>query len=423
MRCMAVLLALLSLSALLVSCGKATSTSASVHSQVASSMVEQPIAPSVPVKKTFDYSPEKLLEDLNALFPEPRLRIPLRYSDGNINVICSGFSGNSSGKIVVFCTPDFSQIKAVSVSIASDSNQENTDAITALWYHSLVLCLGSDFDEAQAEAAFANMKPELPQSVGSAEIRLLIKNNNRLQMIVSPNGTDMDVENLPLQIEWPENSFLGNPVRLTELKQSLSVYDFSAMEQQLTSFIETAQPSEDDISHILLASIRDEKLQQILSKCQINVDPVENKANVFYNGMKSITPNVNLFAFLKNGEPVYRAGTMGSDWTFFESYQIAVGDGNNIHESFDYFDVTRDVISGGVLEYADLSLMQEEDLQRIYDAENPILRFSDEKGDKTKDHIITQDEKDCLIAITHLKQTYRELSDDLFHLETVFLES
>lgn len=399
----------------------AQGTSYSAKSQSSISSESEPISTPAPQKLTFDCDAETLFEQCNKAMDSDRLKIIAKYEGDSYEALMSGFTGMSGVKVIAFSMPSSPQVQALSLSYLKDINDKNAVDATKILTTSIQLCAGEECDEQMALEALKAIKVEQPQNIYSAKVQLFDRGES-FQYVVYPAGTAFDVTDLPMAIEWPENAFLADPERITALKAALKLYDFADMEQQLTTFIDATQPNEDDVSYSLLAFLQNEELKAALSQCSISVDPVESKANVFYNGMKNVSQNINLFAFIKNSELTYRAGFTAGNWLFFESYQIETGAESNIYETFDYFDVEREIISGGIREYADFHSFNDDDLNEIYTSENAVMRFEDKKAEKTRDHTITQEEKDCLRSITYLNTANRELSDMLFYLETVFIQ-
>lgn len=239
--------------------------------------------------------------------------------------------------------------------------------------------------------------------------------------LIFPAGVEIDVNELPFQIPMSPDSLLPDENSYKEIKALVETYDFLTLRDKIKTFIEAGGVPEGDVAYMLLEKLDTEELTPAISKCTVTVDPVENKANVTYNGVSNITSNINVMSQIKNSDQEFWVGFAAPSWLFFTQYKIALGDSDSISSHFDYFAITREMIGGSVLEKVKTRFSAEE-IEKICNVQEPIIRFADDENDKTRDHVITESEQDCLKTISFLRETYLGLSNTLFAWKGLYLE-
>lgn len=155
----------------------------------------------------------------------------------------------------------------------------------------------------------------------------------------------------------------------------------------------------------ILDAEQEKEQQELLSKFRVKYDQVEQITWYHPSSAPQYINNNSCYIYMgKSGNdyPYYWLRWVmsyaGNDWIFFDNVTISV-DGTNYYKSFDYFDVTRDNNYGGVWEYVDIPV-EEDDLEilnAIADSDQTIIRF---QGDTYRyDKTVTQAEKAGIRAV------------------------
>lgn len=234
-----------------------------------------------------------------------------------------------------------------------------------------------------------------------------VKAEGGYQIKIFPTENDYPIENLPVIAMKRHSPFLSNKEKREQLKKVLNEYDYALAQQMCEEYLESAEKEDEVVSQILELLIQ-EDFQESLTKCYIVSDPVENEANLYYKDADTINRKTNVIAFMDNGKLKYRVGFISNSWVFFTRISINTGDERNVVKSWSYSEVTRDVIRGGVKEYGTPSF-REEDINKIINAENPIMRFADSNQDKSLDHTITKQEQDGLRTMYIIGEVHNEI--------------
>ena len=175
------------------------------------------------------------------------------------------------------------------------------------------------------------------------------------------------------------------------------LYDFKFDEiiAMADAYIAEKSPVQSDSVFVIKQAA--EEANAVMPNCTLVSDEFEGRS-VLYGGVEEIGWDVNFVPYIdeprRDSVPVY-VGFKQDEWLFFDKLKIKVADDSYIRGSFDYIDVQRDVMSGGaVLEKANDKLDYDE-VERILNSENPVMRFTGEY-DKTRDHKMTDSELESL---------------------------
>jgi len=211
----------------------------------------------------------------------------------------------------------------------------------------------------------------------------------------------------------PENDFIKNEEVRTQLYTLSNDFKFDEIIALADAYIAKNSPAESDTVYAIKQAA--EEANAVIPNCTIVTDEFEDDV-VLYGGVDSISSSVNFVPYVGGGHHVYdvpaTVGFKQDDWLFFENIKIKVADDEYISDSFDYFDVVRDVINGGtILEEADTSF-DLEDAEMILNAEAPIIRFTGE-DDKTRDHEMTSEELDSLQNVYIIAKSTNTISETI----------
>jgi hypothetical protein len=151
-----------------------------------------------------------------------------------------------------------------------------------------------------------------------------------------------------------------------------------------------------------------------LKKCNIIFDKHDEVYTVFYKGVKTISKSTNIVPSFYDGASNFRVGFKRSNWLFFDEMSLKLSTGYLIVQSFDSFDMQRDVISGGTIcEYTDLGFSDEEK-EKILNADSIEIRFKNSDNDKYYDHVCSKAEVDALKSIITIEKTNLLLTELTF---------
>jgi len=205
--------------------------------------------------------------------------------------------------------------------------------------------------------------------------------------------------------------FFDDAERLDSIKASLERSAYNEILQIAEEYINTTENilPNDNIYHIVDLCTQ---AVDLLDECEITQDEFTGEVIIRYKNVEGISKAVSLFPSLEDNSLELLIGFKASEWVFFVEYSIKV-DGGYIDDYYDYFSITRDVVSGGVIEYVSTSLTADE-IKQICNTEKPMIRFEGD-DDKYYDHAITDAEKAALETIHTLREIYVTISNEIFH--------
>lgn len=389
---------------LAVSTPSSRATKATVQTVVSSS-VPLPL-PAEPMAE-FPCQPQDLFNTLNQM---QKLEKIYYMDEEQYTVYASGASlSHERMRILAYGSPQSGQLKAFL--FKRDYSPYINDAATVerMVVAAMRQCgLPEQIEDKQIRTTLREASDNAVRELG--QMRIVIRPDEEGEsIIVYPDGTDLDALLLPWRVNWPENVFLGNQERLETFKAYIEKYDFQSAKALLETFIAEYNPLSTDASHQYLEKLSVEGLADALAKCDVTIDPVEGDVRVAYRGVSEINQNNHIMASIKNKSVEYHVGFISPTWINFSRISINVGEGKNITSSWNTWTPTRDIVPGGVKEYVYTTLNAEE-VSRIVNAENPVIRFADEKNQKQLDYNITPAEQDCLHSISLIKKIRSQIS-------------
>jgi len=230
--------------------------------------------------------------------------------------------------------------------------------------------------------------------------------NDSLYFKIYPDSTALDIETLPVILE-PSADFLYDKERRDEFRKLNLAYDYPALLDMAEEYIAEYQPNEtDNVYEILnLAQSASSALENCTIEREDDTFNESTTTSIYYNGIEDISPEVNLLPYISQERFTVLAGFIAPDWLNSQDIMIKVGKDNYITAALD--DTIRKETASGVMEYGELELNDDE-LDKIINAESPILRFTGENGE-TKDHAITQEEQSALSNIKNVQSAYNSL--------------
>lgn len=227
----------------------------------------------------------------------------------------------------------------------------------------------------------------------------------------------------------------GNSTENTEQKEETKKSDYSALENDIKKAInekdlikassyynvlkfsiendKNADRTEYDKITNDLQTLKDERKTELLAKVDSKYDDMTNNTSYLLKGSENVfDEEVNLIPILvystANKMPVFglQLGFVNESWIFFESLIVNV-DGDLTEISSNYYDKTKEVITGGVFERCTLYTEKYPTfntlVEKMIKGNEIKVRFVGKAGKGNIDHVVTASEKE------HLKVLY-ELS-------------
>lgn len=229
---------------------------------------------------------------------------------------------------------------------------------------------------------------------------------------IAPESTVLDIASLPIIIEKPED-YLKDDTRRADFNKMVKSNDFKGIIKAANAYIEANNPLPEDNAYKAIEL--SQKATDLLKKCKVIKDKHTGDVKIYYKGVESISKSINFLPYLDNGDLTIRLGFRASNWVFFEDVSIKVGEDEFIEESYDYFKVVRDVMSGGIREYID-DTFSSIDIEKIINADSPSIRFEGD-DDKKRDHKLTANEIKALKLLDELETTLASLSRMIYEWE------
>ena len=210
------------------------------------------------------------------------------------------------------------------------------------------------------------------------------------------------------------NDFFSDEARREKYDKYIESYKYEELLLLVDEYTNTNNPGQSDSAYAIK-----EITQQIvgfLGNCVVTYDEFDEKYTVYYRGVEAISKSINAVSFIDDdGMDRCIVGFKKSDWLFFDRIEIKVGTDDYISSRWDGFDITREVIDGGIIEYTKASFSDEE-IEKIISATEPVIRFSNDE-DGYYDHKFTEDEIKAMEACYKIREGYVQLSNMLYAWE------
>lgn len=215
-----------------------------------------------------------------------------------------------------------------------------------------------------------------------------------------------------ISIFEPEDDFLMEEDTRTQIYRWTHDFQFDEIIAMADAYIAEKSPAESDSVFAIKQAA--EEANAVMPDCTLVEDEFEDDS-ILYGGVEEIGWDINFVPYIEGPQTYNVTADVGfkqDGWLFFENVKIKVGDDDYISGSFDYFDVQRDVISGGtILEEVEAKYSFDE-VERILNAEDPVMRFTGE-DDKTRDHEMTDAELGSLQNVYVVSKSMEAISDTI----------
>jgi hypothetical protein len=296
---------------------------------------------------------------------------------------------NSDNDVVVFC---FSEKDGTVFAVATSVSDDSDDSVQ------------QKASKVHVDVAF------LVDASENESFTFTTKDGSSRDILFSISPTaQIKAKNLPCSVaQINPVDFFSDEERIEACEQYVNTFDFKGLKGYVETYIAETNPKEYDSAYSILVVL--DTAIPLVENCIIEYDSFEGIYTLKYKGAEKIGRDVSLVTRLISEDGYFSfendIGFRASDWVFFERVKIKYSADDIDNRSFDYGDITRDVISGsGIEEYTDYTLPHRpEDIQRFEDAEEIVIRFESDTADKTYDHTLTAAEKNGFVALAKLRE-------------------
>ena len=215
-----------------------------------------------------------------------------------------------------------------------------------------------------------------------------------------------------IKVSGAEDFFLETS---TEYEEKLSHFDFNGIKEMADAYL-LEHPNANDADRINVVAPLVEEAIELLQKCTITYDKVDNKTLINYKGIDGFSNSVHLYSWIDNTWCSTEAGFIARDWLFFNEITIS-GEGFSKTAFYGSSSVGKEIIKGKVKESVSMS-WSEEELAAIKDAKDVTIRFRNRDTKKYLDFKLSEKEIESLYTMNRLRSIYRILSDTRSYWET-----
>lgn len=190
-------------------------------------------------------------------------------------------------------------------------------------------------------------------------------------------------------------------------KDFLDHCQYGDLHEYISTLIADGDLPENESTADLLIQI--EALSELSKKCTMSEDAFENKTVIYYSGVTDISNTVNIIPSLTIGNSErpkleYKLGFKKSGWLFLDEISVVSQNKEAKSQTFDHFDVNRDIIRGGqIQEYVYTSYL---DIASFADDENIVIRFKNSDTRETVDHTLTDAEISAVSTLSQIEQIH-----------------
>lgn len=327
------------------------------------------------------------------------------------------WSHAGSLRLVCYNDPVSGNVKAITlVCDASSINSSHGDAFLNYLMQILGLCnVPEDFSEISSELGLSNFTrgPD-PVSMNSSGVGINVTwNDEDAFFVIYPESTGLDIGSLPIKIDRPPD-FFTDDARRKAYKELNENFQFSEILAMANEYIAQNNPAETDSAYAIA-----EQAQaglDAMESCTIVKDEFEGDLSIYYNGVEKLSSEINFLPYIDDHSDTILVGFTASDWLFFNTVYIKADDEMVEQSHFKDTAMTQEVTDNGIYEDISITLSQD-DIDKILNSENTMIRFENDETDKTKDHTITENEKNALRTIRTVESAYGTLKSLCYHWE------
>ena len=250
------------------------------------------------------------------------------------------------------------------------------------------------------------------------------KINGDLVYSISAADTALAARELPLYVKEfrNENEFFADEERCKYFEQLLVQSNYEELYNYMLQYAESY--GTDDDTELFTCITNLETLVPLLSQVNVQYDDFENESTIYYNGLTEIDYNNYFLPYCQTSSRgsiglVYKAGFENSDWIFFDTIYIKSANCETKSDHYNTSSITRDVISGGIIEYINYSMRAEilnDIINNGVDAEVKIRFVNDSSGEYIE-QTLSADVISAIICLSQIKS----LHHDIYYTEYGYL--
>ena len=233
--------------------------------------------------------------------------------------------------------------------------------------------------------------------------------NIHVHAIFAPD-TSLDPEALAIHaLHPPQASILDDAAAREELFALMVHMDYAAMLEVIETYMDGQTLLGNDAT-LMMQAFAQEGIE-LLNQVDRVTDSFDNSVRFFYPGVTEISEAINVVPHIRlndGNRPAAptahtRLGFMQPNWLFFIRTHLRGNDADHVTVRLhDYFDISRNVLSGGISEFIDTNgLPQFRGLAERNEETPPMIRFSNDDGDY-RDHLLTESEISALLTLSRL---------------------
>lgn len=184
--------------------------------------------------------------------------------------------------------------------------------------------------------------------------------------------------------------------------------------EMANKYIKDNSPLDSDNAYKVVEILK--PVVKAISKCNIKKDSVTNNVTIYYKGVKSLSNNIHIVPSIESGadDVTLKVGFTKSGWLFFDTVYLDYGD-DYITDTFDSFDMQREVISGSsVMEWIEYDIY-DEDIKELESAKKITIRFENSDNGKTMDKKLSGEELSAIKTLAKFSGVNSKLSDLLYN--------
>ena len=362
--------------------------------------------------ETFSYTGTELMDYLDASRSKNMLLFDKRhiYEEPDYNAVWA----NAGGVQIIAYTDPANQL-ARAIVLKLDPNYLGSKSEDAFLFYLEKILKFCNAEITQPDLfAELGISSDIASSAPAKLVSNLVgidftRQDDSISFKIYPDSTSLNVNALPVVLD-PSADFLYDDERRDQVRILNIAYDYPSILDMANEYITQYNPKDAD-SVYTVRNLAQNALDA-LENCTVEKEEDEFMGSVsafiHYNGINGISPDVNLFPYIDQKEFMVKAGFTSPEWINCQKVTIKVGENDYITARLN--DTEHLKTANGVTEYGNLELI-DDDIQKIVNAKNPVLRFTGENGEST-DHFVTPEEQAALGNVYAIQA----VQDSLFEL-------
>lgn len=210
----------------------------------------------------------------------------------------------------------------------------------------------------------------------------------------------------------PLDDFFSDPERQKVYQELYKSYRYSELIAYINDYLSANATTDLDSAYLII-----ELLTPALdyeNQWTVFFDEFDSKYIVTFPNANSISTTNSVAVSVEGTGLDIKVGFQKNGWLFFDGIALSV-DGKQIYSAkVKSYDVTRDVISGHLIEEYCYCSFYDDVLTSLGIAETAAIRFSNGTSGETYDHVLLEGEKDAMHCGLLLRNNNKELSNLLY---------